>query len=206
MDRVWNVFFKNFFILFSSCCFKRKISPVSSRSSPATGSVTRSTQPLMTARRSSPPREEWATAWSSCWTSSRMNTCLCGERPVRAVPSYCQSQHVLKSLRESFWLCLTLCRRDVVWSRDQSPDSQPRGAVLHRPVWVWSGARISDVCLVSGTKGAETSPQSYVHIFFDNFLKASNFFSWCLTAQLWYKYITASSQVMKKGSSMLFSF
>lgn len=69
-----------------------------------------------------------------------------------------------KPSRHAARLCLTLCRRDVVWSRDQSSDPQPRRALVHRPVWVWSGARISDVCLLSGTKGTDTSLQSYMWI------------------------------------------
>lgn len=180
VERVCYIYCICFLFFFLPVWCDKKISPVSSRSSPATGSVTRSTQPPMTARPSSPPREEWAMAWSSCWTSSRMNTCQCGERPVRAAPPYRQTWHVLKTLRQSPWPCLTPCRRDVVWSWDQSSDSQPRRAFLHRPVWVWSGAWISDVCLLSGTKGADMSPQSNVQILDKFKRKSSNFFSWCL--------------------------
>ena len=33
-------------------------------------------------------REGWEMAWSWCWISSRMNTCLCGERPVSSPGGY----------------------------------------------------------------------------------------------------------------------
>lgn len=59
---------------------------MSLRSSLAMGSVTPLTLAVMGALPSSPPREVWATASSSCWTFSRMNTCQSGEKQVRRSP------------------------------------------------------------------------------------------------------------------------
>lgn len=68
---------------FCSFLIKKKISPVSLRSSLATGSVTPLMPAMMDALPSSPPREVWVMDLSSCWTFSRTNTCLSGERQVR---------------------------------------------------------------------------------------------------------------------------
>lgn len=59
---------------------------MSLRSSLAMGSVTPLTLAVMGALPSSPPREVWVTASSSCWTFSRMNTCQSGEKQVRGKP------------------------------------------------------------------------------------------------------------------------
>lgn len=56
---------------------------MSLRSSLATGSATPLTPAKMDALPSSPPREVWVMDSSSCWTFSRMNTCLSGEKQVR---------------------------------------------------------------------------------------------------------------------------
>lgn len=47
------------------------------------GSATPLTVAVMDALPSSPPREVWVMGWSSCWTYSRMNTFLSGERQVK---------------------------------------------------------------------------------------------------------------------------
>lgn len=59
------------------------------RYSRAMGSAT----PLIQAKMDDPSwwqwRVGWATAWSWCWISSRMNTCLYGERLVSSLGGYC---------------------------------------------------------------------------------------------------------------------
>lgn len=52
------------------------------RCSPDTGSATCSMLPRREKCSGPPWREAQETAWRSCWTSSRMSTCRCGETQV----------------------------------------------------------------------------------------------------------------------------
>lgn len=65
------------------------------RSSLVTGSVTPLMLVRMDALPSLPPREVWVMDWSSCWTFSRMSTCLSGGRQVRQL-CFCQNTHTKK--------------------------------------------------------------------------------------------------------------
>lgn len=149
------------------------ISPLSLRFSLATGSVTPLTLLIMDALPSSPPREVWEMDSSSCWTFSRMNTCLSGERQVRGgafvlwpqsetgrqKPSWIQEWW--HTSVDMMWCSSTSCRWDFIRSRHQSSDPQSRRAALHWPARVWSGTWVSNLCFLSGTE----SIQAFKHLY-----------------------------------------
>lgn len=118
-------------------------------------SATPSTPVKMGALPSSPPREGWGTALSWCWTSSRMNTYLSGEKLVRKSLFWIQRWDAASRNVDLLGFGLNSHRRDVIWSRHQSSDPQSGGTVLHWPARLWSGSRISDFCFLPGTEGVE---------------------------------------------------
>lgn len=118
-------------------------------------SATPSTPVKMGALPSSPPREGWGTALSWCWTSSRMNTYLSGEKLVRKSLFWIQRWDAASRNVDLLGFGLNSRRRDVIWSRHQSSDPQSGGTVLHWPARLWSGSRISDFCFLPGTEGVE---------------------------------------------------
>lgn len=153
----WHKFILNFYV---------GICPLSLRFSLATGSVTPLTLLIMDALPSSPPREVWEMDSSSCWTFSRMNTCLSGEIQVRRGVAFVLLPQSVKQQDKNLpwiqewwntsvdlmWCSSTSCRWDFIRSRHQGSDPQSRRAALHWPARVWSGTWVSNLRFLSGTE------------------------------------------------------